>query len=95
MLMCLRFPSWNQGTAKRTQLQLEQEVENMGGHLNAYTSRESTIFYAKVFKNDVKQGLDILADILQNSKLDQAAVEREKDTILRESDEVDGQMEEV
>ena len=36
------------GTAKRSQTQLELEVENMGAHLNAYTSREQTVFYAKV-----------------------------------------------
>ena len=35
------------GTAKRSQTQLELEVENMGAHLNAYTSREQTVFYAK------------------------------------------------
>ena len=38
------------GTDKRTQQQLEVEIENMGGHLNAYTSREQTVYYAKVFK---------------------------------------------
>lgn len=43
------------GTHRRTRNQLEVEVENMGGHLNAYTSRESTVFYAKVFKGDVPQ----------------------------------------
>ena len=58
------------GTHRRTRNQLEVEVENMGGHLNAYTSRESTVFYAKVFKNDVPQAMDILADILTNSKIE-------------------------
>jgi processing peptidase subunit beta len=41
------------GTTKRSQTQLEQEIENMGGHLNAYTSREQTAYFAKVFKSDV------------------------------------------
>ena len=40
------------GTKKRTQTQLELEVENMGAHLNAYTSREQTVFYAKSFSKD-------------------------------------------
>ena len=44
------------GTAKRTQLQLELEVENAGAHLNAYTSREQTVYYAKCFRNDMGQG---------------------------------------
>lgn len=58
-----------QGTAKRSQVDLELEVENMGAHLNAYTSREQTVFYAKCLKQDVPKALEILADILQNSQL--------------------------
>lgn len=56
----------------------------MGGHLNAYTSREHTCYYAKVTKEGVPQAVDILSDILQNSKLDEAAIERERSVILRE-----------
>ena len=41
------------GTAKRSQTGLELEVENMGAHLNAYTSREQTVFYAKCLAGDV------------------------------------------
>jgi predicted Zn-dependent peptidase len=41
----------------------------MGAHLNAYTSREQTVFYAKCLSKDVPKALEILADILQNSKL--------------------------
>jgi processing peptidase subunit beta len=83
------------GTSKRTQQQLEMEIENMGGHLNAYTSREQTVYYAKVFKKDVPRAMDILSDILQKSKLDEAAIERERDVILREMEEVNKQHEEV
>ncbi|KAJ4407744.1 Mitochondrial-processing peptidase subunit beta [Didymella pomorum] len=83
------------GTEKRTQQQLELEIENMGGHLNAYTSRENTVYYAKAFNNDVPAAVDILSDILQNSKLENAAIERERDVILREQEEVDKQLEEV
>lgn len=67
----------------------------MGGHLNAYTSRENTVYYAKAFNNDVPATVDILADILQNSKLENSAIERERDVILREQEEVDKQLEEV
>jgi len=83
------------GTAKRTQQQLELEIENMGGHLNAYTSRENTVYYAKSFNSDVPATVDILSDILQNSKLEPQAIERERDVILREQEEVDKQLEEV
>lgn len=82
------------GTKNRTQHQLEKEIENMGAHLNAYTSREQTVYYAKVFKNDVPKAVEILADILQNSLLDEAAITRERDVILRESVEVNKQYEE-
>ncbi|KAF1825477.1 uncharacterized protein K489DRAFT_315382 [Dissoconium aciculare CBS 342.82] len=83
------------GTQKRSQSQLELEIENMGGHLNAYTSRENTVYYAKSFNSDVPNTVDILADILQNSKLEPSAIERERDVILREQEEVDKQLEEV
>ncbi|KAI5288023.1 hypothetical protein KEM54_005533 [Ascosphaera aggregata] len=83
------------GTNKRTQHQLELEIENMGAHLNAYTSRESTVYYAKCFNSDVPKTVDILSDILQNSKLDEGAIERERSVILREQEEVDKQLEEV
>ena len=82
------------GTKSRTQRQLEVEIENMGGHLNAYTSREQTVYYAKVFKGDVPKAMEILSDILQNSLLDPAAVDRERDVILREMEEVNKQYEE-
>ncbi|KAG5300584.1 mitochondrial processing peptidase subunit [Histoplasma ohiense] len=83
------------GTNKRSQHQLELEIENMGAHLNAYTSRENTVYYAKSFNADVPKAVDILSDILQNSKLEIAAIERERDVILREQEEVDKQLEEV
>jgi processing peptidase subunit beta len=75
--------------------QLEEEVENMGGHLNAYTSREQTTYYAKVLKKDLPVAVDILADILQNSRFDDDRVTRERQVILREMEEVEGQVDEV
>merc|ERR1711981_1093583 len=83
------------GSSNRTQQQLELEIENMGGHLNAYTSRENTVYYAKAFNADVPATVNILSDILQNSKLETSAINRERDVILRESEEVDKQLEEV
>jgi processing peptidase subunit beta len=76
------------GTPTRTQHQLELEVENLGATLNAYTSREQTAFQAHAFDKDVPKLVEILADITQNSKLDTAAVNREKDVILREAEDV-------
>lgn len=83
------------GTSKRTKVQLEEEIENIGGVLNAYTSREQTVYYAKVFKKDVPQAVDILSDILLNSKFDPDAIQSERSTILREMEEVNKDEHEV
>ena len=83
------------GTKRRTQQALEQEIEDMGGHLNAYTSREQTVYFAKVFKHAVTRAVEILSDILLNSKLDESAIERERSVILREMEEVNKNQEEL
>lgn len=83
------------GTAKRSQSALELEIENMGAHLNAYTSREQTVFYAKCLSGDVGKAMEILADILQNSKFEDSAIERERSVILREMQEVEMNLQEV
>lgn len=83
------------GTQKRSQLNLETEIENMGGSLNAYTSREQTVYYAKVLNNKLPEAVDILSDILQHSQFDAAAIDRERNVILREMQEVSNNMEEV
>ncbi|KAI7748198.1 hypothetical protein M8C21_002907 [Ambrosia artemisiifolia] len=83
------------GTEKRSVRALEEEIENMGGHLNAYTSREQTTFYAKVMSQDVNQAVDVLSDVLQNSVFDDRLIDRERGVILREMEEVGAQTEEV
>jgi predicted Zn-dependent peptidase len=72
------------GTKRRSALAIAEEIEAVGGHLNAYTSRESTAYYAKVLKEDVGLALDILADILQNSTFEPDELERERAVILQE-----------
>ncbi|KAA8497343.1 putative mitochondrial-processing peptidase subunit beta, mitochondrial [Porphyridium purpureum] len=83
------------GTSKRTQRALEQEVENLGAHLNAYTSREQTVYYARALKEDVPQVTELLSDILQNSLIAPDAIERERSVILREMQEIDTLPDEV
>src|SRR3546814_17488513 len=51
------------GTERRSAQDIAEEIEAVGGHLNAYTSRENTAFYAKVLAEDAAPGLDIVADI--------------------------------
>src|SRR6202047_3601922 len=72
------------GTERRNALAIAEEIEAVGGHLNAYTARESTAFYAKVLKEDIGLALDILADILQHSTFECEELERERAVILQE-----------
>jgi predicted Zn-dependent peptidase len=72
------------GTERRSARDIAEEIEAVGGHLNAYTSRESTAYYAKVLKEDVPLALDILADILLHSSFEAAEFERERTVILQE-----------
>src|SRR3979411_67070 len=60
------------GTQRRSARDIAEEIEAVGGHLNAYTSRESTAYYAKGLKEDVPLELDILADILMHSTFEPA-----------------------
>uniref|UniRef100_F1L4V4 Mitochondrial-processing peptidase subunit beta n=1 Tax=Ascaris suum TaxID=6253 RepID=F1L4V4_ASCSU len=83
------------GTLTRSQTQLEMEVENMGAHLNAYTSREQTVYYAKCFSQDLEHSVEILADILRKSQLRNIEIERERGVILREMQEVEQNLQEV
>ncbi|KAJ1374313.1 Mitochondrial-processing peptidase subunit beta [Parelaphostrongylus tenuis] len=83
------------GTSRRSRNELELEVENIGAHLNAYTSREQTVYYAKCFSTDLEHSVDILADILLNSKLNPRDIEAERSVILREMQEVEQNFQEV
>merc|ERR1712142_1151732 len=83
------------GTSKRSQTDLELEVENLGAHLNAYTSREQTVFYAKCLSEDLERAVEILSDILTNSTFGEQEIERERGVILREMQEVEMNLQEV
>jgi predicted Zn-dependent peptidase len=72
------------GTKTRTARGIAEEIEAVGGHLNAHTSREFTAFHATVLKADVELAVDILADILQHSVFDEAELARERVVIAQE-----------
>ncbi|MDR0407167.1 MAG: insulinase family protein [Holosporales bacterium] len=72
------------GTATRTARQIAEEVERVGGHLNAYTAREETAYYAHVLKEDLAVGIDIIADILIHPTFCPEELERERGVILQE-----------
>jgi predicted Zn-dependent peptidase len=72
------------GTERRGPADIAEEIEAVGGHLNAYTSREQTAYYAKVLKQDTGLAVDILGDILRNSTFLDAEISRERTVILQE-----------
>ena len=72
------------GTKTRSALQIAESIEDVGGYINAYTSREMTAYYARVLENDVPLALDVIADILLNPVFDAAEIEVERGVILQE-----------
>jgi len=72
------------GTSRRSAFQIASEIENVGGEINAATSVETTSYYARVLAGDVPLAIDILADILTESKFDPVELEREQHVILQE-----------
>ena len=72
------------GTEKRSALQIAEEIESVGGFINAYTSREITCYYAKVLKNHLPLAVDILSDIINNSIFNEQEIEIEKGVIIQE-----------
>lgn len=72
------------GTQRRSAAAIAEEIENVGGHLNAYTSRENTAYYAKVLKEDSALAVDLIADILQHSVFDPEELAREQSVVVQE-----------
>ncbi len=72
------------GTHRRSARQIAEEIENVGGEVNAATSIETTSYYARILKDHVPLAIDILADILTESVLDDVELSREKHVILQE-----------
>jgi predicted Zn-dependent peptidase len=72
------------GTARRSALQIAEEIEDVGGYINAYTSREVTAYYARILKEDVALAIDLIADIVLNPAFDPAEIEVERGVILQE-----------
>jgi predicted Zn-dependent peptidase len=72
------------GTPTRSALQIAEQIEDVGGQINAYTSREMTAYHIHLLKDDLNLAIDLLADIIQNSTMPEDEVERERDVILQE-----------
>ena len=72
------------GTGRRTALQIAEEIEDVGGYINAYTSREMTAYYARVLEADVPLALDVISDIVLNPLFEEKEIEVERHVILQE-----------
>ena len=72
------------GTKRRSALQIAEEIEDVGGYINAYTSREVTAYYARVLKDDVPLAVDLISDIVLNPVFDPREIEVERGVILQE-----------
>jgi predicted Zn-dependent peptidase len=72
------------GTATRTALRIAEEIEDVGGYINAYTSREMTAYYARVLSGDVRLAIDVIGDIVLHPAFDPREIETERHVILQE-----------
>ena len=72
------------GTKKRNSLQISEDIENVGGGTNAYTSRHFTCFYAKMLKNDIELAIDVISDFITSPLFDESEMIKEKEVVVQE-----------
>ena len=72
------------GTKKRNSLQISEDIENVGGATNAYTSRHFTCFYAKMLKEDLELATDVITDFIMNPTFDAEEMKKEKEVVVQE-----------
>ncbi len=72
------------GTKKRSATDISIDIDSIAGEINAFTSRENTVFYVKVLDDFVDKGVELLSDIFLHSTLPENEIEKEKDVIKEE-----------
>ena len=72
------------GTKKRSSLQISEDIENVGGATNAYTSRHFTCFYAKMLKDDLELAADVICDFITDPTFDEQEMKKEKEVVVQE-----------
>ncbi|NLB32229.1 MAG: insulinase family protein, partial [Tissierellia bacterium] len=72
------------GTKNRKANEIAEDIDNLGGQLNAFTSKECTCFYVKVLDENIKDALDILSDMFFNSLFLQEEIEKEISVVIEE-----------
>lgn len=76
------------GTRRRSARRIAEEIEDVGGSLDAHTTREYTAYYARVLAEDVPLALDLVADLVQDPVLDPGELAREREVVLQEIAEI-------
>lgn len=77
------------GTERRSAKRIAEEIDAVGGVLNAFTGKEYTCYYAKVLREDLPLALDVLSDLFLHSKFDPEEIERERTVVLQEISEIE------
>ncbi|WP_282192230.1 M16 family metallopeptidase [Romboutsia ilealis] len=72
------------GTKNRTSKQIASEIDNLGGQINAFTSKECTCYYVKLLDSHIDIGIDILSDMILNSKFNEDDLDKERSVIIEE-----------
>ncbi len=72
------------GTEERSAKKIAEDVDRIGGHMNAFTGKEATCYYIKVLEGNIDKACDILADMFMNSKYDEEELAKEKNVIFEE-----------
>ncbi|MEG2338259.1 MAG: pitrilysin family protein, partial [Clostridium sp.] len=72
------------GSKNRSSKQISEEIEFLGGQLNAFTAKESTCYYVKLLDNHFKNGIDVLSDIVINPLFTEEDIEKEKSVVIEE-----------
>ncbi|QYE34824.1 insulinase family protein [Polymorphobacter sp. PAMC 29334] len=72
------------GTATRSARRIAEEIEDVGGSLNAYTARDMTVFHARLLSADTQLGMEMIADLVRAPRFDEEELEREKAVVLQE-----------
>lgn len=82
------------GTKRRNTREIAEFVEDIGGYLNAFTTKENTCFYVRVLSEHLREGVEILSDMIQNPIFDKKEIEKEKGVVFEEIKDIENDLEE-
>jgi len=83
------------GTDKRSAKDIAEEVESLGGYLNAFTTKEHTCYYGRGLSHNIEKTFEVLADMLQNSVFDEAEIKKEANVVIDELYDIEDSPEEL